>query len=181
MYIDWDCFSRNGLWGDLTDGKFYLFIRQFWRQANVSRYGRQMPTIRAVQGDRDNVLYWSGIQVCNYTTENTINLCSIPFRCSSSRSHTAFDRKVNWLGTILFCNLWVMNIGAIPQSKVRCRYKAVDFLQNIQETHATTRASYGVSFVDMECHLIDMPPQFLQWCVQYQVMLDCVITALDCM
>ena len=51
---------------------------------------------------------------------------------------------------------------------MRCRYNVVK---------CPGRAGYGVSFVSSHT---DILPPFLQRCVQYHVILDRVITALDC-
>ena len=61
------------------------------------------------------------------------------------------------------------------------RYNAVNFLQNIHEKRPIAHPSgRGMGCILWIQPLIDILPQFLQWCVQYFLMLDCVITALDC-
>ena len=65
---------------------------------------------------------------------------------------------------------------------VRCRYNAVNFLQNIHKRHHTARPTgRGMGCFLWVQPLIDILPQFLQWCGQYYVILDCVIMALDCL
>ena len=55
------------------------------------------------------------------------------------------------------------------------------FFQNIHERHATARPSgRGMGCLLWVQLLIDILPQFLQWYVQYHVILDRVISALDC-
>ena len=66
-------------------------------------------------------------------------------------------------------------------AKIQCRCNAVNFLQNIHEWHPIARPSGRA----MGCllwvqPLINILPQFLQWCVSYHVMLGRVTTALDC-
>ena len=68
---------------------------------------------------------------------------------------------------VLMCNLYT----------VQCHYNAFKFLTNIHKRHPVW-ARYGVSSVGAA--LIDILPQFLQWCVQYLVILDHVIMALNC-
>ena len=63
---------------------------------------------------------------------------------------------------------------------MRCGYNAVKFLQNIHKRHPRARPNGHA----MGCVLwvqTDILPPFLQWCEQYHVILDRVMTALDCM
>ena len=60
-------------------------------------------------------------------------------------------------------------------------YNAVNFLQNIHETHPIARLSgRGMGCLLCIQPLIDILPQFLQCCMQYHVILNRVIMALDC-
>ena len=64
------------------------------------------------------------------------------------------------------------------QNTVWCCYNVMNFLQNIRERHPIARPSgRGLLWGQP---LIDIPPQFLQRHVQYHVILDHDITALDC-
>ena len=59
---------------------------------------------------------------------------------------------------------------------VWCRYSVVNYPKSSQNT---VRARYGVSsWVQSLIYILNQSPQ---WCVQYHVILDCVITALDCL
>ena len=66
-------------------------------------------------------------------------------------------------------------------STVRCRYNRANFIKNIHERHHVARPlGRGTG-----CHLCIQPqfiilPQFLQWCMHYLDLLDCLITALNC-
>ena len=65
---------------------------------------------------------------------------------------------------------------------LQCCYSAVNFLQNINKKHPLARPEGRA----MGCllwvqPLIDILSYVLQWCVQYHVILDCVIMVLDCM
>ena len=69
----------------------------------------------------------------------------------------------------------------IKHSAVRCRYNAVDFLQNLYKRHTIA----PLQGRDMGCllwvkTLMDILSQSLKWCMQYHVIFDWVITALDC-
>ena len=73
---------------------------------------------------------------------------------------------------------YFLSVPILVQYTTRCRYNAVNFRQNIHERHSSpVRARYGVSFVGPNS---DWYTQFLQWYVQYPVILNRVITALDC-
>ena len=64
---------------------------------------------------------------------------------------------------------------------MQCHYNTVTFLQNIHKRYPIARLSgRGMRCLLWVQPLIDILPQFLQWCVQYHVILDRVITALDC-
>ena len=53
---------------------------------------------------------------------------------------------------------------------VQCRHNAVNFLQHIHERHPIARPSgRGMGCFLWVRPLIDILPQFLQWCVQYHV------------
>ena len=66
-------------------------------------------------------------------------------------------------------------------STVRCRYNAVNFLKNINKRHPIARPSgRGMGCLLWIQHLIDILPQFLQLLMQYLIILNRVITALDC-
>ena len=63
---------------------------------------------------------------------------------------------------------------------VRCRYNAVNFIKNIDKVYSVAlplgrcmRCLLGI------LPLIDIQPQFLQWCMQYLVILDLALMALD--
>ena len=63
---------------------------------------------------------------------------------------------------------------------MRCCYNAVNCLQNIHKRcHIACLSELGIRCLLWVQFLIDIQPQFLQWCVQYHVILDHVITALD--
>ena len=64
---------------------------------------------------------------------------------------------------------------------VQCRYNAGNFLQNSHERHCIARPSgRGMRCLLWVQPLIGILPQFLQWFVPWHVILDRVITALDC-
>ena len=64
---------------------------------------------------------------------------------------------------------------------MRCRYNAVNFLTNIHKRHPIARPlGRGMGCLLWIQHLIDILPQFLWLFVQYLILLDRVITALDC-
>ena len=64
---------------------------------------------------------------------------------------------------------------------VQCRYNAVDFLQIHHKRHPIARPlGRGMGCLLLIGIYIQILPQSLQWCVQYHVILDRVITALDC-
>ena len=57
----------------------------------------------------------------------------------------------------------------------------VDCIKNIQQRHPIARPlGRGMGCLLWIQALIDILPRFLQWCVQYLVILDRVLTALDC-
>ena len=63
---------------------------------------------------------------------------------------------------------------------VRCRYNAINFIQNIHERHTIARPPGLGMGCFLRLHpMIDILPQFLQWCVHHDT-LDLVITALEC-
>ena len=65
---------------------------------------------------------------------------------------------------------------------LRCRDKAVNFLQNIHERHPVGCPSgRGMGCLLWVQLLIYILPHFQQWCVQYHVILDRVITTLHCL
>ena len=58
----------------------------------------------------------------------------------------------------------------------------VNFLQNINKRHPIARTQgRGMGCLLWVQSLIDILPYFLQLCVQYHVILDCVIMVFDCM
>ena len=64
---------------------------------------------------------------------------------------------------------------------VQRHYNLVNFLQNIHEGHPIARPSgRGMGCLLWVQPLINIQPQFLQWCVQYLVISYCVVTALNC-
>ena len=64
---------------------------------------------------------------------------------------------------------------------VQCCYNTVNFIQDIHERHPIAcPPGWGFGCLLWVQLVINILPQFLQWCVQYHVMLDHVITALDC-
>ena len=78
---------------------------------------------------------------------------------------------------------------AVPPSKVdsldktvRCRFNAVNYIKRIHKRRPIARP-LGRRMGCFLCiqPLIDILPQFLQWCLQYFAVLDRIITLLDCM
>ena len=66
------------------------------------------------------------------------------------------------------------------QNTVRCRYNAVNFLQIPHRRNPIASPSgRGMGYLLWVQPLIYILPHFLQWCVQYHVILDRVIMALD--
>ena len=64
---------------------------------------------------------------------------------------------------------------------VQCLYNMVNFLQNLHERHPIARPSGpAMGCIFWAQPLIDILPKFLQWCVQYHVILYWIITTLDC-
>ena len=64
---------------------------------------------------------------------------------------------------------------------VRCRYNAINFLSNPPKIHPIARPiGRGMGCLLEIQPLIDTLPQLRQRCVQYHVVLNRVITALDC-
>ena len=96
-------------------------------------------------------------------------------------NYQLIHNKISRLGEIAF-TLYTSVIMPLGSYTVRCHYNAVHFLQNPYIRQLIARP-WGR---DMRCLLWIQPliyilPQFLQWCMQYHVILDRVITALDCM
>ena len=84
--------------------------------------------------------------------------------------------KIRWKGRII-----LTKYQSYYENTVQCHHKAVNFLQNIYKRHPIARPSgRGMWCLLWVQPLIDILPHFLQWCVQYHVILDHVITALDC-
>ena len=64
---------------------------------------------------------------------------------------------------------------------MRCYYNAINFLPNNHERHPIAHPSgRGMVGLWWDQPLIDILPQLLRWHVQYHVVLDCDITALNC-
>ena len=109
---------------------------------------------------------------------------------------------LNWFDLIFWCVA-----GCLYRYAMRCRYNAVNFLPNPHKIHLIARPLERVSNIGFitvhglnEGHIAPCPlergmgcilwvqnmvytrtlHQLLQWCMQYHVILDCVITALDC-
>ena len=80
------------------------------------------------------------------------------------------------------CSDCMAQVAAMTEKfTVRCRYNAVHFLQNINERHPIARPpGRRMGCLLWVQSLIDILPQFLQWCVPYHVILYRVITALGC-
>ena len=71
--------------------------------------------------------------------------------------------------------------GSTQDCTVRCHCNAVQFLQNIVKSHPIAcPLGRGMGCLLSVQSLIDILSLFLQWCVQCDVILDHVITALDC-
>ena len=71
---------------------------------------------------------------------------------------------------------------SIYLNTVRCHYNTVNFLQTFHKRHPRAcplRWDIGsLLCVQIQIYIL---PQSLQWCVQYNVILDCVITAPNCL
>ena len=64
---------------------------------------------------------------------------------------------------------------------VQCRYNAVNFLRNIHKRHPIARPwGRGMGCRLWVNHLIDILPEFLQLYMQYLIISDRVIAALNC-
>ena len=64
---------------------------------------------------------------------------------------------------------------------VRCRYSVVNFIKNIHKRHSIARLlGCGMGCLLRIRPLLDILLLFMQRCVQYLVIFDCVTTALDC-
>ena len=73
-------------------------------------------------------------------------------------------------------------MGHAEKNTVRCRYNAVNFLQNPHNIHPIAHPwGRGMGCILWAQIVIYTLPQSLQWCMQYHVILDRVITALDCL
>ena len=90
----------------------------------------------------------------------------------------------NWLDVTEAVDWWKWSSkpwDKHQQSTARCRYNAVNFLQNSHEKPPIARpVGRGMGCLLWVQPLLDILLQFLRWCVQYHVMLDRVIAALDC-
>ena len=73
-----------------------------------------------------------------------------------------------------------VRVCLLNRTTVRCRYNRVNFIKNIHERHPIAHpVGQGMECLLWIQPLLDILPQFRQ-CVQYLVLLDRVITALDC-
>ena len=64
---------------------------------------------------------------------------------------------------------------------VRCCYNVVNFLPNSHKRHPIAHPlGPGMGYILWVQTMIYTLPQSLQWCMQYHVILDCVVTAFDC-
>ena len=80
-----------------------------------------------------------------------------------------------------FRDLTYIYVSSKKTSTVRCRYNAINFIKNIHKRHPIARPlGRGMGRLLWIQPLIDILPQFLRWCMQYLVIFDRVITALDC-
>ena len=69
----------------------------------------------------------------------------------------------------------------MKRNTVWCHYGMVNFLTNIHKRHPIDRLlGWGMGCLLWIQHPIDILPQFLQLFMQYHIILDCVIAALDC-
>ena len=65
---------------------------------------------------------------------------------------------------------------------VRCHCNMVNFIKDIHKRYLIApQLALGMVCLLWIQHQIDILPQILQWCVQYLVILDRVLTVLDCM
>ena len=122
------------------------------------------------------------------------------FHCTYSYYHhskqfTLSDKYVSmshsvylWYKYIYIC-LW--NITKLTErlhtdiqiqcNTVRCRYNAVNFLKNIHKRYPIAcLLGWDMGRFLWIHHLVDNLPDFLQSFMQYLIISDCVITALDC-
>ena len=71
--------------------------------------------------------------------------------------------------------------GCLCRYAVRCRYNAVNFLPNHHKIHLIAHPiERGMGCILCAQTVVYTLHQSLQWCMQYHVILDCVITTLDC-
>ena len=104
-------------------------------------------------------------------------------RQTEGRSDTNKHVIMRWKGTV-WCFVMIIDArsqGISKHSTVQWHYNAVNFLQNHRKRHPI---AHPLGW-DMGCLLwiktyIHILPLSLQWCVQYHVILDHVIMALDC-
>ena len=86
-----------------------------------------------------------------------------------------------WHRTGQATNHYLMALCSVTY-KVQCRYNTVNFLPNSPKIHPISHLlGWGMGCILWVQTLIYTLPQSLQWCMQYHVILDCIITAPDCM
>ena len=115
---------------------------------------------------------------------NLIYLFHVEWILDIRRSHKMYRQHHNgkvWWQTSLERNKKKIKTHRNPTQAVGCHYNAVNFLLNHHKRHPIARPLWR----GMGCRLcIQIPiyilPQSLQWCTQYPVIFDRVITAPDC-
>ena len=81
----------------------------------------------------------------------------------------------------LFSVLHTLTDIAWNISTLRCCHGAVNVLQYFHEGYPMARPSgRAIGYLLWDQSLIDVLSHFLQWCMQCHVILDCAMTALDC-
>ena len=68
----------------------------------------------------------------------------------------------------------------LDANTVQYRYNAVNFLKNIKRHPITLLSRRGMEWLLWIQHLVEIFPQFLQLLMQYLIILDGIIAALDC-
>ena len=100
-----------------------------------------------------------------------------------------WEGQLTWndkdVSLIQCCNLelviWACHALQLTPNTVQCHYNAVNFLTNIHKRHHIARPlGRGMRCLLWTQNQIDILPQFLYLCMYYILILDCIITALDC-
>ena len=138
-------------------------IFQIWSLRGPDRHDREIP------------LWYSLLQPCHS------DALPDPYGALHHAAYTTAERQVSVDRREMLHNLSCWICFKKHKNTVWYRYNVINSLTNIHKRHPIARPlGRGMGCLLWACHLLDILLKFLQLFMQYLIILDHVITALDC-